>query len=161
MAKIGIIYGSNKGETKEAAEYIANNFDSDLINVVDLTAEFLTKFDKFILIASTHGNGELQKDFRAKANLLSEFDFNGKTVALVGVGGQVKHSTTFVSGLVEFLPLVKGANLIGQSDIDGYNFKYSASLINGKFIGGILDLNNDKSWKARADKWIASVKDKF
>ncbi|HDX8144246.1 TPA: flavodoxin domain-containing protein [Campylobacter fetus] len=161
MSKIGVIYGSNQGDTKEVAEYIASKFDSEIINATDLTADFFTKFDKFIFAASTHGHGELQKDFKAKLGLVAEADFNGKTIALVGIGGQVKHGSTFLDGLVEFLPLIRGAKLVGSSQVDGYKFSHSLSFINGKFIGASIDFKNDPNWKARADKWVDSVKNEF
>ena len=45
--------------------------------------------------------------------------------------------------------------------IDGYVFKNSLSLINGKFIGLAIDYKNDKDWQARADRWIESIKSEF
>ncbi|WP_086227049.1 flavodoxin domain-containing protein [Campylobacter devanensis] len=161
MAKVGIVYGSNAGDTKVVAEYISQSFDSEVIDAKDLTIDFLTKYDKLIFAASTHGHGELQKDFRAKLNIINEADFGGKTLALVGVGGQVKHPTTFLDGLVEFLPLIRGVKLVGATDIDGYAFKNSLSFINGKFIGLAIDYKNDKNWQARADKWVESIKSEF
>ncbi|MEE3693694.1 flavodoxin domain-containing protein [Campylobacter sp. CLAX-22107-21] len=161
MAKVGIVYGSNAGDTKVVAEYIGQSFDSEVIDAKDLTIDFLTKYDKLIFTASTHGHGELQKDFKAKLDIINEADFGGKTLALVGVGGQVKHPTTFLDGLVEFLPLIRGARLVGATDIDGYAFKNSLSFINGKFIGLAIDYKNDKDWQTRADKWIESIKSEF
>ncbi|WP_086229026.1 flavodoxin domain-containing protein [Campylobacter devanensis] len=161
MAKVGIVYGSNAGDTKVVAEYISQSFDSEVIDAKDLTIDFLTKYDKLIFAASTHGHGELQKDFKAKLDIIAEAEFIGKTLALVGVGGQVKHPTTFLDGLVEFLPLIRGAKLVGATDIDGYAFKNSLSFINGKFIGLAIDYKNDKDWQARADKWIESIKSEF
>ncbi|ARQ99127.1 flavodoxin [Campylobacter devanensis] len=161
MAKVGIVYGSNAGDTKVVAEYIGQGFDSEVIDAKDLTIDFLIKYDKLIFAASTHGHGELQKDFRAKLDIIAEAEFGGKTLALVGVGGQVKHPTTFLDGLVEFLPLIRGAKLVGATDIDGYVFKNSLSFINGKFIGLAIDYKNDKDWQARADKWIESIKSEF
>ena len=87
--------------------------------------------------------------------------FIGKTLALVGVGGQVKHPTTFLDGLVEFLPLIRGAKLVGATDIDGYAFKNSLSFINGKFVGLAIDYKNDENWQKRADKWIEDIKSEF
>ena len=62
---------------------------------------------------------------------------------------------------MEFLPLIRGAKLVGSTDIDGYVFKNSLSLINGKFIGLAIDYKNDKDWQARADRWIESIKSEF
>ncbi|MEE3704245.1 flavodoxin domain-containing protein [Campylobacter sp. CX2-8023-23] len=161
MAKIGIVYGSNAGDTKAVAEYIGKNFDSEIIDAKDLTLEFINQYDRLIFAASTHGHGELQKDFKAKLDLISEADFGGKTLALVGVGGTIKHPTTFLDGLIEFLPLIRGAKLVGATDIDGYVFKNSLSFINGKFIGLAIDYKNDENWQKRADKWVESIKSEF
>ena len=50
MAKVGIVYGSNAGDTKVVAEYIGHSFDSEIIDAKDLTIDFLTKYDKLILV---------------------------------------------------------------------------------------------------------------
>lgn len=161
MAKVGVVYGTNAGDTKVVAEYIAKNFDSEIINAKELTLDFLNSYDKLIFAASTHGHGDLQKDFKAKLDIIAEAEFGGKTLALVGVGGQVKHPTTFLDGLVEFLPHIRGVKLVGATDIDGYAFKNSLSFINGKFIGLAIDYKNDKDWQARADKWVEFIKSEF
>lgn len=161
MAKVGIVYGTNAGDTKAVAEYIAKNFDSEIIDAKELTIDFLNNHDKLIFAASTHGHGDLQKDFKAKLDIIAEAEFGGKTLALVGVGGQVKHPTTFLDGLVEFLPHIRGVKLVGATDIDGYAFKNSLSFINGKFIGLAIDYKNDQNWQARADKWVESIKSEF
>ncbi len=161
MAQIGIIFGSNAGDAKLVAEHIASKFNCDIVDAKELDSAFLEAHQKFFFVASTHGDGELQKDFRAKLNLISEHNFSGKTIALVGIGGQVNHPTTFLDGMVEFLPLIRGAKLVGPSDIDGYKFTNSLALIHGRFICASIDVKNDANWLARADKWINSVKGDF
>ena len=41
MSKVGVVYGTNAGDTKVVAEYIAKNFDSEIIDAKELTLEFL------------------------------------------------------------------------------------------------------------------------
>jgi hypothetical protein len=61
---------------------------------------------------------------------------------------------------VPYQELGPGTNR-GAFLIDGYVFKNSLSLINGKFIGLAIDYKNDKDWQARADRWIESIKSEF
>ncbi len=162
MANVGIIFGSNAGDAKEVAEFVGANFDAEIVDAKELTAEFFTRFTRFIFVASTHAYGELQKDFKAKLDLVKEADFTGKTIALVGVGNQAKHPKTFSDGLVEFLPLIRGAKVVGASEVGNYtNFENSLSLINGKFVGLVVDYKGDAEWKNRANAWINALKPVF
>lgn len=162
MANVGIIYGSNKGDAKDVAEFVGANFDAEIIDAQNLAADFFTRFTRFIFVASTHAYGELQKDFKAKLNLVAEADFKGKTIALVGVGNQERHPETFNDGLVEFLPLIRGAKLVGSSEVGNYtNFTNSLSLINGKFVGLVVDYKGDENWKERANAWVTALKPVF
>lgn len=161
MSKVGIVFGSNAGDAKAVAEYIAKSFDSEIIDAKELEAIFLESHDKLIFVASTHKVGELQNDFKAKLDVVKSVNFSGKTLALVGVGGQVKHPTTFVDGLVEFLPVVSGAKLVGESEVGEYKFTSSKALKDGKFIGLVVDVKADANWQNRADAWIKSVKGEF
>ena len=157
----GIVFGSNDGDAKVVAEYIASKIGCGVLNATDLTADFLDKNDKLIFVASTHKVGEVQKDFQAKLGLIGEADWTEKTLALVGLGNAAKHSDTFNSGLVDFLPVTKGAKLVGAFDNPGYAFDYSSAFINGKFIGLVLDYKNDPQWQAKTDGWLNGVKQYF
>lgn len=161
MATVGIVFGSDDGYAEDAAEYIGKSFDSEIIDAQDLNEDFLAKYKKLIFVASTHRYGELQKDFKAKLELLAETDFVGKILALVGLGGQEKHPETFCDCLVEFLPVIRGAKLIGAYEDPGYNYQFSLSFINGKFVGLVLDLKADQYWKEKVDRWVVDVKKGF
>ena len=163
MAQIGVVFGSNDGTgaASVAAKYIADKLGADIINATELENTFISSHEKLIFVASTHKVGELQKDFRAKLEVVANADFSGKTLALVGLGGTEKHAETFCDGLVEFLPLIRGAKLVGAYDDGGYAYKHSLAFINGKFIGLVLDVKADTNWQARTDAWLASVKGEF
>jgi len=162
MAKVGVVFGSNDGDAKRVAEYVAAKFDSEILNATELSADFLNSHEKLIFVASTHKVGELQKDFKAKLDVIAAAKLSGKTLALVGVGGSVRHPNDFNSGLAEFLPVIKGANLVGQTEVDDeYKFNKSAAIVDGKFLGLITDVKVGDGWQARADKWAESVKANF
>ena len=162
MANVGVVFGSNAGDAQKVAEYIGAKFNSDIVDAKELCVNFLNAHDKLIFVASTHKVGELQNDFKAKLELISSFDFSGKTLALVGVGGSVKHPNDFNSGLAEFLPAIKGAKLIGETPVDEeYKFNKSNAIVDGKFIGLITDVKVSDSWTRRADAWVEQIKGEF
>ena len=63
--------------------------------------------------ASTHGDGQIQAKFDDKLELLNKTDFDGRKVALIGVGNVERHGSDFCSGMSAFLPVLKKADLIG------------------------------------------------
>ena len=93
--------------------------------------------------------------------VVAEADLWGKTLALVGLGGLEKHPDTFNDGLVEFLPVIRGAKLVGAYANPGYEFKASLAFIHGKFIGFVTDIHKDEQWQSKADAWLASIKAEF
>ncbi|MDO5045897.1 flavodoxin domain-containing protein [Campylobacter sp.] len=156
---IGIFYATGKGDTQKACEYVASKLGAEVKAVKDVAqASEFEGFDLLILASSSYGFGELHDDWKAKLNLLKEANLKGKKVALIGVGNQERHGDNFCGGMVEFLPFVKGAVLVGASEKDEYKFDYSSSFINGKFIGLALDTKGDKEYEKRIDKWVSKIK---
>lgn len=111
-----------------------------------------------ILASSSYGFGELQDDWLNSIGLLDDVNFEGKKVALVGVGNQTRHGDSFCSSIVEFLPKIKSAKKIGASEVGGYKFINSASYINGKFIGLCVDFKGDENWEQRVKNWCENLK---
>lgn len=161
MSKVGIVFGSNAGDAKNVAEYIANSFDSEVVDAKELNIDFLKSHDKLIFVASTHKVGELQNDFKEKLDLVKQTDFSGKTLALVGVGGSIKHPDNFCDGMIEFFPHVNNAKLVGQTEVGGYDFNSSKAIIDNKFVGLMVDVKINDEWKKRTDSWIQSIKSEF
>ena len=161
MSKVGIVFGSNKGDAQKVAEYIGGKISADIVDAKELSADFLSAHEKLIFVASTHKVGELQNDFKAKLDVVASTDFSGKTLALVGLGGLERHAGEFCDGLVEFLPLLRGAKLVGAYEGCEYDYKRSLAFINGKFVGLVLDINTDEGWQAKTDKWFDGIKAEF
>lgn len=156
MSKIAIVFGSSNGGAKELATYINSLVSGEILDVKELSSEFLDKFDSYIFVSSTLGKGELQPDFKKKLGILEKYDFAGKKVALAGVGGLARHSDTFCNGLIYIYSSLYGIELVGSTKND-YTIKYSKSLVNGKFIGLCLDLKEDANWKEKASSWVAGL----
>lgn len=166
MKKIGIFYGSDGGNTRDAAEKISEKLGKENTEVVDVSkaskAQILG-FDNLVLATATYGCGELQSDWD---DILSEFDnsdFSNKVVALVGVGDQDTYSDTFCDSLYFLYEKVKDAKVVGQTPTDGYEFSDSKAVgEDGKFVGLVLDYDNqDDLNDERISNWAKEVSPSF
>lgn len=161
MSKIGLFFGSNDGDTRDVANLLADCIGKEKVEIFDVKEakkEDLLKFDRLVLAASTHGDGVLQKDFDKFLTDFSDEDFSGKTIALVGVGGQVKHPDTFCNGLKDLKEKVKKAKIIGHGLTDGFTFNHSKAVENGKFIGLCLDQKAQANMSEdRIKNWLKLV----
>lgn len=162
---LAIIYGSSTGNTKDAAEAIAEEFggEIDVLDVAEVEPSDLNGYKKLILGTSTWGSGELQDDWDAFD--WSDVDFSGKTVALFGVGDQESYADEFCDALRLLSDEVeqKGAKIVGTWSSEGYDFEESQSLNDdGDFIGLALDYDNEEDLSSeRIQKWVESIKGDF
>lgn len=163
MKKVGIFYGSDSGNTQTICEKIASKLgDAELIDVAKASKEQLQSFDNLILASSTYGSGDLQTDWEDFIGSLSEADFAGKTIALVGLGDQDTYSDTFCDSLYHLYDKAKGGKIIGQTSVDGYTFDDSKAIEGGKFVGLAIDEDNqDDLTESRLETWVNEIKSQF
>ncbi len=161
MEKVGIFYGSDGGNTKNVAESLSSEIgNAEVIDVASANKEQLAEFKNLILATPTYGAGDLQSDWEDFLGTLSEDDFAGKVVALVGLGDQDTYSDTFCDGISYIYNKAKAkATIIGQTSTDGYDFSDSQAVVDGQFIGLVLDEDNqDDKTPERIKNWVASIK---
>lgn len=176
MAKIGLFFGSNTGNTRKIAKFIKKRFDDELVakplNVNRTEVEDFVSYDYLILGTPTLGAGELPglssdceneswEEFLPK---LEDADFTGKTIALYGLGDQVGYPDEFVDAMIELYNFFKerGANLVGAWSTEGYEFEHSESIVDDKFVGLVLDQDNQSSLSEdRLDLWLRQIAPEF
>ena len=86
MGKTGIFYASKGGVTETFAKQLAEHLGADLHNMKDTNVDAIAGYDNVILMASSYFFGALMEDWGSKVKLLHTVNFNGKNVAIVGVG---------------------------------------------------------------------------
>lgn len=159
MKKTCVVFGSSMGNTEEVANLIASKLNiSDVFNVSDINASQLNEYEALIVGSSTWGSGDLQDDW-------DSFDFDalevsGKTVALFGLGDSAGYSDSFCDalGILHEKFTQKGANIIGQVDTSEYTFDNSRAVIDGKFAGLALDVDNESDkTNARVETWVNNI----
>ena len=158
---IGVFYGSTNGNTQEAAKKIADSLKATLYDVGSLKGiEALQAHDVLILGTSTWYDGELQDDWDSYLLELKKVDLTNKKVAFFGLGDQEGYGSDFVSGMrmIYNVALAQGANILGAWDDEGYVYEHSASIINGKFIGLVLDEENQSELSdTRIAQWCSQL----
>ncbi len=169
MPRIGLFFSSSTGNTRRIAKAIKKRFDdetmAEALNVNKATPELFASYSHLILGTSTLGGGQLPglstdcmgggwEEFLPK---LEDLTFEGKTVALFGLGNQDKYPDEFVDAigiLCEFFK-ARGAKIVGAWPADGYDFIASKALVDDEFVGLALDQENQKMLTdARVEQWL-------
>jgi len=160
-----IFYASSTGNTSNVAKTISDNLGG--VERFDISSEDVSKieeFDKIILGASTWGEGELQDDWEEAWDEFCDLNFEGKTVALFGLGDQEGYSDEFLDamGIVHDQVVAKGAKVVGSWPIDGYDFDSSKAVKDGAFVGLAIDEDNqDDMTDERVSSWCDDIKNEI
>lgn len=164
MEKIGLFFGSDTGCTEEVVEKIKDSFTKDisLHNIADSSLEDIKTYERLIFASSTWGDGDLQNDWEDFESNLEEIDFTNKTVALVGLGDQDGYGETFCNALGHLYTYVKDGNVVGFTSTEGYDFEDSTAILDDKFVGLVLDEDNQSELTdERIQSWVSQIEDSF
>ncbi|MGB1226978.1 MAG: flavodoxin [Poseidonibacter sp.] len=157
-----LFYASSTGNSEEIADKIASELGG--IEVFDLSATDISKindYDKVILGGSTWGDGELNDDWDEVWDSFKTISFVDKTIALFGLGDQDGYPDDFCSalGIIYEHVSTSGAKIVGFTSTDGYDFDESKAEIDGKFVGLVIDEDNqDDLTDERISSWIGNIK---
>lgn len=176
MAKIGIFFGTDTGNTRKIAKQIQRKFDDELmakpLNVNRTEVDDFMSYDYLILGTPTLGDGllpglsadaenESWEEFLPK---LEDQDFAGKTIAIYGLGDQITYPLEFINAvyfLHEFFE-ERGATLVGRWPTEGYGFEESLAVDGDEFLGLALDLDNESSLTdERLAGWLELIAEDF
>lgn len=172
MSKIAIFYGPVGGAVNRVAEKIKDIIGEDKVEMVavkDATAADINKFDKIIFGLSTVGKDTWDSDYSTNdwGKFMPEIvkaDYEGKSVAVFGLGDHVTYAHGFVDhiGLLGKKLMENGAVLSGPVDTEGYEFEESDAVIDGKFIGLPLDEDFEPELTdERVAAWLQALKPDF
>jgi flavodoxin I len=171
MAKVGIFFGSDTGNTRKVAKAIHKQLGEVAdkpVNIQKATVDDLLAYDILILGSPTYGDGELPGLSSGNQNesweeflpTLAGADFSGKTVALYGLGDQVGYGDNFVDALGFLFDAFSdvGASIIGFTGIEGYDFNRSKGTLDNQFVGLVLDEDNQKELTdVRLSDWLDAI----
>jgi flavodoxin I len=168
MAKVGLFYGTQTGNTQTVAEQIQKELGGDsiveIIDIANTSPEDFEVFDNIIIGCSTWNIGELQSDWEGFYDELDSINFQGKKVAYFGTGDQVSYADNFQDaiGILESKISELGGQTVGYWPTSGYDFNESKAVRNGKFVGLAIDEDNQSELtNDRVRAWTAQLKQEF
>lgn len=174
MDKIGIFFGTETGTTRLVAKKIHARLGDALaakpVNVNRIEPGDLLQYDALILGTPSYGVGQIPgrtagcleanwEEFLAK--MPADTDMRGKRIALYGLGAQERYSERFASSLKRLHDAFAGhgAELVGDWSTEGYVFEHSASVVDGRFVGLVIDQRTQgMHTDARLEAWLEQVK---
>jgi flavodoxin I len=171
MAKVGIFFGTDTGNTRKVAKNIAKQL-GDVAgkpdNIKNVSVDDLLAYDVLILGSPTYGDGELPgltagtstESWEEFLPNLSGADFSGKTIALYGLGDQVGYPANFVDAIGMLYDAFAdcGAQFIGFTSTEGYEFDRSKAVLDDQFVGLVLDEDNQKELtEGRLSDWLKQI----
>lgn len=171
MAKVGIFFGTDTGNTRKVAKTIAKQL-GDVAgkpeNIKNVSIDDLLAHDVLILGSPTYGDGELPgltagtstESWEEFMPNLAGADFSGKTIALYGLGDQAGYPGNFVDAMGMLYDAFAdcGAKFVGFTSPEGYEFDRSKALFDDQFVGLVLDEDNQKDLsEARLEAWLKQI----
>ncbi|MHA2232127.1 MAG: flavodoxin [Candidatus Hodarchaeales archaeon] len=168
MSSIGLFYGTEIGATEDVARLIGEELGKEVnseIAIEDIgqtTSTQMQKYDFLIFGLPTWDDGKMDWDWEwFLGNGLDNVNFNGKKVALFGLGDQEKYGETFLGALTIIYKKLaeKGVEIIGQWSTDGYNNTQSTAIINEQFVGLAIDEDTQPDLtEDRVKMWVEQLK---
>ena len=163
--EVGIFFGSQTGNCETLCQTIHDHIgEGEIHNVSDVSSKDFEKYDLVILATSTWGSGDLQDDWDIQLSEIEGANLENKFVAFVGVGDQEGYGETFCDGVGIIYDAIKDKkfNHIGLWSNEGYEFEESTALRNGKFLGLILDVENqDDLSEERIKIWVNQLREEM
>lgn len=164
--KIGLLYGSDTGNTETIAETLRDEIGEDIVDIHEVyntdIPNILKQYDFFILGIPTWYDGEMQSDWEDKLSDLEKVNLAGCKIAIYGLGDQEDWGEYFCDAMAALAEQVQesGGTLIGHWPSNGYDFTESKSLIDDDtFVG--LPLDEDRQpdlTEGRIKDWIEQLK---
>jgi flavodoxin I len=168
MAKVGLFYGTQTGNTQTIAEAIQAAMGGDsIVNLQDIASASPEDFEPYeciIVGCPTWNIGELQADWEGFYDELDNINFNGKKVAYFGCGDQVGYADNFqdAMGILEEKMAELGGKTVGHTSTEGYEHSESRAVRGDKFCGLAIDEDNQSDLTdQRIKAWVAQLKSEF
>ncbi len=167
MTEIGLYFSSSTGNCANIAGRIAEKFDPIPVKVYDIIHDHedeVGDYDYLIFGIPTWECDELHIDWKEFLPRLEKSRLKRKNVALFGLGDQETYSDSFANSLGQLHAWLseKKVRFHGYWPMDGYNFARSAAVKNDRFVGLVLDEDNQSALtEKRLTDWVNQLRHEF
>ena len=169
MAKVGLFFGSDEGNTEAVAYKIQQCFgehECDVHDIADVTQLEFNDYEYIILGIPTWDFGQIQSDWEEFWDDIADVDFANKTIALFGLGDQFGYGDFFLDamGMLYDVVVANNAKVVGFWSTEGYEFDQSKAIVEGKnlFVGLALDEDQQPELSSsRLNQWCSQINDEM
>ncbi len=172
MSKIAIFFGPLGGAVNRVADKVRDAIGEDKVEMVPVktaTAADMDKYDKIIFGISTVGSETWHAtysnpDWGKFLPEISKTRYEGKTIAIFGLGDHITYARTFVDhiGLLARDLKKNGATLVGKVPAEVYEFDDSKAIEDGKFMGLPVDEDFEPELTdERVNSWVEQIRPEF
>ncbi len=165
MKSVAIFYASDKGNTKTFAQAISNKLEGSKIYDIHITGpEYINDYKNIIFGISDQEDLTMSKHWNEIWEDFIQIDFRDKNVAIFGLGNQINNKNNFVDSMYPLYSHLKkeGANILGFTSTNDYNFINSKACIDEQFVGLAIDVNAKYNVnEIRIHNWIETLKKVF
>jgi flavodoxin I/flavodoxin II len=167
LAHIGLVFGTDTGNTEEVGGKIAKalrayGYTVDMMNVTEVTSVTLQQYKFLIMGIPTWDFGGIQEDWEDFEADLQLADLSEAVVALYGLGDQRGYGDYFVDamGWLYERVLATGAEVVGHWPVHSYNVAASLAFNENKteFCG--LAIDEDQQFEltnSRVQAWVKQI----
>lgn len=169
--KVGLVFGSDSGNTEDVAKKIkdgmaGHGYEVDVFDIQNPQPEEYLNYDFLIMGIPTWDYGGIQQDWEDFENDLAEMDFSNKVIALYGLGDQFGYTEWYLDamGWLHDHLVKRGAKMIGYWSTEGYEFEESKAAIEDKkrFCGLALDEDCQRELTdERIAKWLQQIVEEY
>ncbi|MFO8063346.1 MAG: flavodoxin [Spirochaetia bacterium] len=167
MRRVGIVFGSSTGNTRDVSEQIQRTFgpeQADLLDISEIDPHTLEQYDNLVFAVSTWGMGDLQDDWEAFFPSFDEIDLTHTHVAVAALGDQRNYPEHFADAMPILVDKAaeRGASVVGATSPEGYTYGSSAAERDGRLLGLALDEDTQSDLtNSRIRDWVEQLKRQF
>ena len=166
MKTVALVYSQHTAQTAELGGRIAAAWGSEVVYLDPDTTrlEDWMKYELFILGTPTYFDGELPDSWDEFLPELEDADLSGRKVAVYGLGDQQHYPVSFADavGILATYFEELGAEVVGRTSREGYDYEQSLAERGSEFVGLVVDpTNQPELTDARLAAWIKQVKKEF
>lgn len=171
MTDILLVFGTDTGNTEEAAEKIQTEFSNydeivEIINVTDVSIERIEQADICIFGIPTWDFGGIQEDWEDFEDTLKTANLASKKVALYGLGDQLGYGDFFIDavGWLHEIILPMNADIKGYWPAEGYDVAESRAFSPCRTYFQGLAIDEDQQFDlsdARIKDWVTQIYAEF
>jgi flavodoxin I len=164
MQKIGIFYGSTTGGCGAIAELIKREIGKNHVDLYDINhskPSDTESYKNLIFGVSSWYPNCLHVDWVLFLKNFQAMHTNSKRLAMYGLGNQVEYSDSFADalGILYNKMYNLGYTIVGKWPNKGYIFRKSKALINGNFVGLVIDEDNQPELThTKVKEWVKMLK---